>query len=453
MEEGSYWNRVLRRRLSRRRFLQKGALTGLGAVTAASSLGGLLSACAPAEEVTPTPAAVTPAPATPAPGPPIKLGFIAPTGFPAYAILAKHAIEGAKLAVEEIEAAGGILGRPLELVFRDDKADPAEGARQARDLIEREGVFALIYQISSAVALAISEVAREKKVPYYANVSSIELTADAGHRYVWRLPAHTTTQYARTFGALLKERGWRRIYWAGADYAWPQRLFKDLKDYIAEAWPEAEIVGEQWPKLGEKDYTPNLTLIAGAVGTFDVLLQIFIGGDQVGFTKQANAFGLYEKVKAAGITDLLVAQALKEDMPKGYLGNDAYPFWIIDNPRSKAFVEKFRAKTGEWPNMFAPFGYESVHAYAAALKRAGAIDREKMIDALDGLTLDTVWGKATIQGCDNQGRHPVYLGETDDVRIGDATYRLISKNIRVFTPEEFPAMALSCEEVAKLRKA
>lgn len=360
-----------------------------------------------------------PAPAQ-APREPIKIGVLSELGLPAYAKLARHQVAAAEIAAEEINAAGGILGRPVRLIVRDSKAAPAEGVRQARDLLEREGVFALYHTGSSAVALAVSEVAREKKVPFNASSASVEITADQGHRYVLRtLPNNLSTMNARVIVRHSQERGWKRLYFIGADYAWPQRVYKDLKEHMAAAAPDMRMVGEQWPKLGATDYSPQISAIAAAAKDIDLLVQMFIGGDFITFNRQAFAFGLWDRVRTIGIGGILEAGALKTDLPKGFLSLDSYPFWLIERPVNKAFVTKFRGKVGEWPNLFAPNGYEGVWLFAELIEKAGVVDREKLIDAIDGLEFKhSLRGKVVGRGCDNQFLASQYVGEVDDVRLG-----------------------------------
>lgn len=385
---------------------------------------------------------------------PIKIGFLSELGLPAYAKLARHHVAGAEIAVEEMNAAGGVLGRPVRLIVRDSKGAPAEGVRQARDLIEREGVFALAHSGSSAVALAISEVAREKKVPFNGVVASVELTADAGHRYVLRtLPSNLSTMNARIAVRVAQERGWKRIYFIGADYAWPQRVYKDLKDHMAEAAPDMRMVGEQWPKLGATDYSPQISAIAGAAKDIDLLVQMFIGGDFITFNRQMSAFGLWGRVRSLGIGGILEAGALKDDLPKGFLSLDNYPFWLIDQPVNKAFVTKFRSKVGEWPNLFAPGGYET-WVFAELIEKAGVVDREKLIDAIDGHEFKhSLRGPIVGRGCDNQYLASQWVGEVDDVRLPDGqTYRIIGPKSVEYTMKNFPRLFLSCEEVRKLRR-
>jgi branched-chain amino acid transport system substrate-binding protein len=368
--------------------------------------------------------------------------------------MANQALEGTRIAAEEINAAGGILGRPIELIVRDEKGDPAESARQARDLIDREKVFALLGTTGTAFALAVSEVTKEKKVPYITYVGSTPLTAQRGHRYVVNVVAGGQVLSLRPFVQLFKERGWKRIYFAGADYAFVKANFQDLTGYLPAVFPEAKLVGQQWPKFGETNYLPNITAILTATRDFDVMLQLFFGGDFINFTRQSSEAGLYDRVKAktGGVPTADVLAALKGSMPKGFITNDIYPYYRIDTPLNKRFVEKVKAR-GQIPGFMAQNGWASVQALKTTLEKAGAVDREKMMDVFDrGISFETPAGKLVVRGCDHQTFGPVWIGETDDVP-GEG-FRGIMKNVWLIAPEDYDKLRLyyTCEEVAKLRR-
>ena len=389
-----------------------------------------------------------------APRDPIKIGVLLGLGHPALALMANQALEGTRIAADEINAAGGILGRQIELIVRDDKGDPAEGARQTRGLIEREGVFALIGSTSSAVALANSEVAKEKRVPYISSVGSAPLTAHKGHRYVVNVVPAGTVLSLRPFVHLFKDRGWKRIYFVGADYAFVRANFDDLTSYLSMAFPEAKVVGQQWPKFGETNYLPNITAMLAATRDFDVMLQLFYGGDFINFTRQASEAGLYNRVKAktGGVPTADVLAALKGSMPKGFITIDIYPYYRVDTPLNKRFVEKIKAR-GQVPGFMTSLGYSYLSAMKMALEKAGAADREKMLDAFDGgIPFQAPAGKVVIRGCDHQAFGPVWIGETDDVP-GEGL-RGIMKDVRVIELEDYDKLRLyyTCEEVAKLRR-
>ena len=177
--------------------------------------------------------------------------------------------------------------------------------------------------------------------------------------------------------------------------------------------PTVEFAGEGWPKLGEPDYSPFLTPImaSGAKGLFTTVA----GGDFIKLVKSGRGLGLFQKITVVGhdLGCINTYYALGKDMPDGIWGGTQYQFWTYkDNPRSEKFYHSVMKKINRPPGLGAPSGYEGTWAIARAAEKAGSTDIEKIIDALEGMKLDTVVGPVTMRKVDHQAMWPFWFGRT-----------------------------------------
>ncbi|MEK7387698.1 MAG: ABC transporter substrate-binding protein, partial [candidate division NC10 bacterium] len=186
---------------------------------------------------------------------PIKVGFPMPLSGPA-ALYGDPALKGAQLFVEEINAKGGVLGRKLELLARDSKANADEAVRVSRELVLKENVDFLVGTLTSAEGPAVSVVAKENKIVFIAPIPKTDqLTApDKLHPYIFRVAA-TTTMEGRSIAEIVAKWNVKRIATISFDYAYGQDVTRAFVEHIKRIKPGVEIVDQQWPKLGEADYT------------------------------------------------------------------------------------------------------------------------------------------------------------------------------------------------------
>jgi branched-chain amino acid transport system substrate-binding protein len=325
---------------------------------------------------------------------------------------------GGQIAVEEINAAGGILGRPLKMITRDDKLNAETGLREAKDLILSENADFLTGTISSAVALAISNyVKREKKI-FLVNISqSSSLTEENWHRYIFRIETNAVPYWGYA-PALALAKKWKdkKIVSLGFDYETGKNSLKAFKEKYLELAPDAKIIDEVWAPLGTTDFTAYISKIANS-GADAFFLSCIYGGGELAFSKQAYAFGLYDKMHAiqpcAGDIETWFSVKKGDPYPKGALATCRYPFWAIKDPRSKQFVEKHNKKVGFLPSYGAMNQYLIMYALKAAIEKVGAVDTEKIINALEGMVLDTFVGKIPIRPYDHQAMMPNWYGVMD----------------------------------------
>jgi branched-chain amino acid transport system substrate-binding protein len=208
---------------------------------------------------------------------------------------------------------------------------------------------------------------------------------------------------------------------------------------------DAEFIGEYWPKLGEKDYTPYITAILAK--NPDIIWSGLWGGDFIGFVKQAKGYGIFEKYTFVGNADPASLQALGGDAPEGIYGWDRAPVYAIDTPAMKAFVSAYQAKNHNMPTAWVSYGYEAVQLIKWGLEKAGSDKPEAWVRAVKGATVPLLRGPITFREFDNMSNSPVYFGRL----VRDPKYPfLIIKNILKVGVE--PSM-ISVDEVKKLREA
>src|SRR3970040_1364777 len=217
---------------------------------------------------------------------PIKVGMPMPLSGPP-ALFGEPATKGAQMYIDEINAKGGVLGRKIELLTRDSKADANEAVRVARELILKENVDFLVGTLTSAEGPAVSVVAKENKIVFIAPIPKTDqLTApDKLHPYVFRVAA-TTTMEGRSIAEIVAKWGVKRIATISFDFAYSQGVTRAFVEHIKKIKPGVEIVDQQWPKLGEADYRPFIN--AQMAKKPDAVFSSIWGGHFVTFTTQAK---------------------------------------------------------------------------------------------------------------------------------------------------------------------
>ena len=355
----------------------------------------------------------------------IRLGVLYPiagTG----AVYGVPAMFGHDLAVDEINAAGGVLGQPLATFKRDTKLKPAAAAAAAKELITKDGVNVLIGGLSSAVGLAISEVARQEKVVYIATIpKTIQMTTTKLHDHVFRTASHTDFE-GDAMAQIVAQLGIEKLCDIQLDYAYGHDLGAGIVRGLARHAPDVELVIELRPKLGATDYNAFISQILGA--DCDGITSGLWGSHFVNFAQQAKPFGLFERAKyisGGEIASHEIAGQMGEDYPDNVWSN-TYELWYDHHDPShvefQAAVAK-KAETNEtamWPVL----AYIGVKFYAAAAEKAGSTDADAIAEALKGLSIDTPVGPRTINPDDHQADTGQFWGpmvkkEGVDYRVMD----------------------------------
>jgi branched-chain amino acid transport system substrate-binding protein len=350
-----------------------------------------------------------------------------------------------KLAVEKFNAEGGVLGSNIEFVTRDSKFKVDLGLSAAKELILRENVDILMGTINSSLALAISDLCKKEKIPFLVTFSkSAKITGAKGHRYVFSLTENTALA-GKAGAAGLAQKPYVKYWIAGDDYEYGHALAEGVWENLKKLKPEVELLGQSWWKVGEPDFTPYITAILGAKP--DAVIVATGGRDCVPFLKAAKATGFNEKVPffMHTATELSTLKPLGLDAPEGVIGTSNYFFYYPETPANKAFVENFRKAYDRYPAVGAVYGYMAADFIKGAYEKAGEIDTEKFIDALEGMTVDTPVGPVTMRAYDHQAMLPMFMGLTKKAEGYDF---LIATDIVTIPGED--AMP-SVEEIKKLR--
>ena len=343
-------------------------------------------------------------------GKPIKIGEInSYTAIPAFTLPYKN---GWAHAILEINAAGGINGRKLEIVARDDGGKPEDAVRLAGELLNAEKVDLLAGGFLSNIGLAIADFANRNKVLYVASEPLTDAIVWAnGNPYTFRLRPSTYMQSAMLAeeAAKLPAKTWATV---SPNYEYGQSAVKWFKALLSAKRPDVKFVAEQWPALGRIDAGATVQAIAAA--NPEAIYNVTFGGDLINFVHQGNTRGLFER---RAVVSLLTGEPeyldpLKEETPKGWIVT-GYPWDQIKTPIHAKFVASYRKNFNDYPRCGSVVGYEMVQSIAACLRKAGSADTAKMIAAMKGLTYESVVGPVTYRALDHQSTMGAYVGKTD----------------------------------------
>ncbi|MGD0660490.1 MAG: ABC transporter substrate-binding protein [Syntrophorhabdales bacterium] len=345
----------------------------------------------------------------------IKVGIVDSYSGPA-AVFGIDMRDGFRMGINEINAKGGVLGRKFEIFTRDEKFEPNLALSMAKELVMREKVDLLMGTISSASALAISSLAKQEKIPFFVTYSkSNRISGEKGHRYVFDMAENTTMAGAAAAAALAKKPYVR--YWiAGDDMEYGHAICESTWNELKRLNPKVQLLGQTWWKVGETDFVPYITQILAAKP--DYLIMGNSGASVIGFQKAAKSTGLIERIPIYQHTaiEFAVLSSLGLEGPEGVAGTASYLFYYPKTPENKAFVDKYQKQNNRLPTMPSFYGYTTAQFIAKAYQKAGKVDTEKFIDAMEGMTLDnTAIGRLQVRACDHQLLLPVYYGMTKKV--------------------------------------
>jgi branched-chain amino acid transport system substrate-binding protein len=374
---------------------------------------------------------------------PIKVGVIDTYAGPP-AVFANDALNGFKLALNEINKKG-VLGTKIEFTTRDDKWKVDVGLSMAKELVMRENVDLVVGTINSSVTLAISDYMKEEKVPFIVWISKSEhITGSKGHRYVFTA-AENTAMAGKAAGVALSKKPYVKYWIAGDDYEYGHAIAESVWRNLKALKPNVEKIGETWWKTGEPDLVPYYTSVMAAKP--DAFIVCGGGVTMTNSLKACKTTGIHEKIAVFmhTATDHAVLKPLGLEAPEGVMGTMDYHFYYPDTPANKAFVKAFQDAYGAPPGFPAFHGYITAHYIAEAYKKAGAIDKEKFVNALEGMVIDSPGGKIEMRACDHQSVLPMYLGVTKKVPQYDF---LVSGDIVTLTGKD---VMPSCEEIMKAR--
>ena len=317
--------------------------------------------------------------------------------------------KGWEMAVDEVNAAGGVLGKKIEIVSRDDNGNPADAVRVAEELLSREKVAFLVGTFPSNVGLAVADFAKQRKTLFIAGEPLTDkIVWDNGNAYTFRLRTSTYMQTAMLIpdAAKLKKKRWAIVY---PNYEYGTSATAAFKKLLKEKQPDVEFVAEQAPPLGKIDAGAVAQALADAKP--DAIFSSLFGADLAKFVREGQQRGLFKGVEVfnllAGEPEYL--DPLKDEAPVGWYVT-GYPWYDIKTPEHKKFLDAYQAKYKDYPRLGSVVGYSTVMSVVAAMKKAGSLDQEKLIAAMANLPVGTPFGNVTYRALDHQSTMGAYVG-------------------------------------------
>lgn len=320
-----------------------------------------------------------------------------------FAVYGKTSLNGVKMAVHDINAAGGLLGKKLAVVARDDQLDPATGETVTRDLILNDHAKVLVGSIASSVAAAQETLSAQYKVPIlFHEANDVSLTTSKSRSYAFVFTPNTAMEPAAAALAFAREIGSShvRIATITPNYDFGIDTVKTFLADLTKDGVSFTVSDQQTPALGATSYTSNIAAILASDPQYVFAGEY--GSDLITLTKQGAGLGLFSKAKVGAMYDYDVLNALGAQAPAGAIAWDRAPFWTVDSAQMKKFVSTFKSTYGSYPNEFAITAYAALQGWAYAVRKAKSFDAAKVSAKLAGATVPTVRGDITVRKCDHQ---------------------------------------------------
>ena len=320
--------------------------------------------------------------------------------------------QGWQLAVEEINAAGGLLGRRVTVIARDDAGRPEEALRHAIELISKEKVDVLAGGFLSNVGLALADHAAKNKRLFVASEPLTDaIVWDKGNRYTFRLRPSTYMQAAMLVeeAAKLPARRWATI---APNYEYGQSAVASFKELLKAKRPDVEFVAEQWPVLGKLE--AGTTLQALMQANPDAIFNVTFGTDLAKLVREGNQRNVFPKTPVVSMLsgEPEYLDVLKDETPRGWIVT-GYPWDQIDTREHASFAANYYKKFSEQPKLGSVVGYATMQAIFAAINKAKSTDIEKLVLAMRGLKFSTPFGPAEFRAIDHQSTMGAFVGKLD----------------------------------------
>jgi branched-chain amino acid transport system substrate-binding protein len=361
------------------------------------------------------------------------------------AALGKEGVQGATMAVDDINAKGGLLGKEVVLKSVDDQAKPDVGTTDVRNLILNDKAVAILAPTTSAVAAAAEGVAAQYKIPIFFHASNdVILTTKQFTKYGFQVDPNTYME-PRAVADYLAKQSYKKYYTIYPDYNYGHDsadiLLKSLKEFGANI----DVVGQQWPPLGSSDFTSYISAALSAKPELTVLG--IYSGDLVTFTKQASGFNFFNQTKVAGLYDITALMTLGEQAPSGAIAWSRAPFYAMNEPGVKDFAQRYHQRYGSWPTEWALLAYTAVQVWADGVQKANSFDGDKVADALSGASVPTIRGNLTLRACDHMAEVPEYVGTIAPNIDPTYGYKLL-QNVFVAQPKD---IMMTCDQAKALQ--
>lgn len=305
---------------------------------------------------------------------------------------------------KQVNAKGGLLGRPIELIVEDTAGSPATCVRKVQEMVEGSGVRIITCVVASNEALAV--------VPKLAEWNTIFVSGDNGDG---RLTAQSLVPNffrpnisgpmgTRCVALWLRDSPMKKFYGMGMDYAWGHNSLEVFQDEVKKAGKE--FIGAVFSPIGTKDFSTYITKLreSGA----DAVYLVLAGDDYNAFLTQAKQYRLSSKMQL--LTEQVDEMTLNAvgDAAIGLVGSTRYPV-TLDNPENKAFVAAWQKEYGRLPQMFEGDQYQSCVVLQAGIEKANSIDAPKLRAAMEGLKITSIKGPIEVRACDHQAAQSGFI--------------------------------------------
>jgi branched-chain amino acid transport system substrate-binding protein len=349
----------------------------------------------------------------------IRIGVVTPLSG-TYAPIGQQVRWGLELATKELNAAGGIAGRQIELLFEDSEANPSVAVQRAERMFEVEDVDFLTGTVNSGATLVVGQLAERVGKLMATTVSFADsITAGQCSPNVFRVNARAGQQSAALAAWVAEQKPNAKVFYLGPDYEMGRSTVAAFKAKMAEFG--AQDVGELFAPLDSQDYTQYFGQIRAAQP--DVLYTSVAGNDTVRFLTQMQEFGLLGNMLVVGASGTITSQNISA------IGDAANSFGTgvgystqIDTPENKAFVAKFREAYGTDPDLYGTDSYGVIHFYKAAVEKAGSTETEAVREAMRGLAWMTPQGEKLMRAGDHQAQQPMYV-----VQINKGSFDIVGQ--------------------------
>lgn len=319
--------------------------------------------------------------------------------------------KGWELALEEINASGGLLGQKVEVISRDDNANPGDAVRVAEELASRERVVAIFGTFLSNVGLAVTDFSKQRRVLFLAaEPLTDKITWESGNRYTFRLRPSTHMQVSMLVpeAAKLQKKRWAIVY---PNYEYGQSAAATFRTLLKRAQPDVEFVAEQAPALGRIDGGAVAQALLDAKP--DAIFNVTFGPDLARFVREGQTRGLFQ---GRPVVSLLSGEPeyldpLRDEAPQGWIVT-GYPWYSIRTPEHDRFLTAYQRRWKEYPRLGSVVGYASMMSLAEGIRRARSTDTEKLIVAMRDMPVDSPFGRFVYRAVDQQATLGAYVGRT-----------------------------------------
>lgn len=350
---------------------------------------------------------------------PIRIGVVTPLSG-TYSALGQQVRWGIELAAQEINAAGGIMGRKVELLFEDEEANPSVATPKAEKLFQVSKVDFLTGTVNSASTLAVGQVAERNNRLIATTVSfSDAITGEKCSPNVFRVNAKAGQQSAALAEWLSKTKPAAKVFYLGPDYEMGRSTVAAFKS--AAEKKGAKAVGEVFAPLDNKDYSTFFGQLRAARP--DVMYTSVAGNDTVRLFNQMSQYGLLKNMMVVGASGTVTSQNLKAigQASEGFVTGVGYSV-EIDLPENKKFVTAFQNFAKTAPDLYGADSYGVMYFYKAAVEKAKSTDTDKVRAAMRGIEWMTPQGKKTMRAGDHQAIQDMYV-----TRMADGKFKILSR--------------------------